>query len=254
MLSYLSIFCYLLLIRSSSLSRLINSAYIDSPQLKNSILYIKAAVKGTSKLKTPPICTKVPPIDRARQGESNHTRQAGAKPKPATKDASKFAKTRIFATPPARSRDAAKAATRPSVQPPLGAIDQPNYKTGYQKPGQNSRKTSKKQQKVTTQKSQQKQQKHARVIYLRKALNQGYLKIQLKQQKSEHPVSNAQKQPEGLISIFISSAKQAPEGKNTPQSILFYFFLLYPVYSTSPLSQFTLQKRNLKPTFLETQG
>jgi len=69
----------------------------------------------TSKLKTPPICTKVPPIDRARQEESNHTRQEGAKPKPAIKDASKIAKTRVFATPPARNGDAAKTATRPSV-------------------------------------------------------------------------------------------------------------------------------------------
>ncbi len=85
----------------------------------------------SSKLKMPPICTKVPPINRACQKESNHTCQAGAKPKSVTKDVSKVAKTRIFTTPLARSKDAAKAATQPSVQPPLEAIDQPNYKTGY---------------------------------------------------------------------------------------------------------------------------
>ena len=61
------------------------------------------------------IRTKVPPIDRARQGELNHTRQASAKPKPAIKDASKIAKTHIFATPLARNGDAAKTATRSSV-------------------------------------------------------------------------------------------------------------------------------------------
>ena len=63
----------------------------------------------------PLIYTKVSPIDKIHQRESNHTHQTGAKPKPAIKDASKIAKIHIFAIPSAHNGDAAKVTMQPSV-------------------------------------------------------------------------------------------------------------------------------------------
>jgi hypothetical protein len=50
----------------------------------------------TSKVKTPPICTKVPPINRARQGESDHTNPKALSPIRPYKNASENFKTRHF--------------------------------------------------------------------------------------------------------------------------------------------------------------
>ena len=55
-------------------------------------------VTGTSKLKTPPICTKVPPFERARQDNSDSIKLISTKPNPAIKSASKILKTRLFTT------------------------------------------------------------------------------------------------------------------------------------------------------------
>jgi hypothetical protein len=52
----------------------------------------------TSKLKTPPICTKVPPFERARQGDSDSIKLISTKPNPAIQNASEILKTRLFTT------------------------------------------------------------------------------------------------------------------------------------------------------------
>jgi hypothetical protein len=54
--------------------------------------------RGTSKLKTPPICTKVPPFERARQGDSDRAELKSTKPNPAIQNASEILKTRLFTT------------------------------------------------------------------------------------------------------------------------------------------------------------
>jgi hypothetical protein len=59
---------------------------------------LQPASGGTSKLKTPPICTKVPPFERARQGDSDSINLISIKPNPAIQNASEILKTRLFTT------------------------------------------------------------------------------------------------------------------------------------------------------------
>jgi hypothetical protein len=78
--------------------------------------------KRTSKLKTPPICTKVPPFERARQDDSDRIKLISTKPNPAIQNASEILKTRLFTTLSTNKGDPGNNITRYAIQPLLGAV------------------------------------------------------------------------------------------------------------------------------------
>ena len=69
----------------------------------------------TSKLKTPLICTKVPPFERARQDDSDHTKLISVKLNPAIQNASETLKTRHFTTLSTDKGDPVNKVTRHAV-------------------------------------------------------------------------------------------------------------------------------------------